>query len=129
MDADAELDAPVLGHARVPLDEAVLDLDRAADRVDHAAEFDDRTVAGALDDAAMMSGYGRVDEIAAQTSQTRERTILVGAGEPAITDDIRHQNCRELPGFAHSAPLPQSNYTPLTPRSENWREGSRGNYQ
>ena len=35
-------------------------------RVDHAAELDDRAVAGALDDAAAMGGDGRVDQIAAQ---------------------------------------------------------------
>ena len=65
MDADAELNPPLLRHARVALDEAVLHFDGAAHRVDHAAEFDDRTVAGALDDAAVMGGDGRIDQIAA----------------------------------------------------------------
>ena len=50
MNADAELDAPILRHAGVALDQAVLDLDRAADGVDHAAELDDAAVAGAFDE-------------------------------------------------------------------------------
>ncbi len=42
---------PAFGrHAGVALDEASLHLDRAAHRVDHAAELDDRAVPGALDD-------------------------------------------------------------------------------
>ena len=41
MDADAKLDAPVRRHAGVALDQAVLDFDRAAHRVDDAAELDD----------------------------------------------------------------------------------------
>ena len=54
MDADAELDALLGRQAGVALDHAALHLDRAAHRVDDAAELDDRAVAGALDDAAMM---------------------------------------------------------------------------
>ena len=42
MNADPELDAALRRQAGVALDEAVLDLDRAAHRVDHAAEFDER---------------------------------------------------------------------------------------
>jgi hypothetical protein len=46
--ADPEDDAAVRGHAGVTLDYGVLHLDRAAHGVDDAAEFDDRSVAGAL---------------------------------------------------------------------------------
>jgi len=82
-------------------------LDAAADSVDHAAELDDRAVAGALDDAAAMGGDRRVDEVAAEPSQTRERTILVGAGESAISDDVRNQDCGELTDFAQSRLCPR----------------------
>jgi hypothetical protein len=51
----------------------------AADRVDDAPEFDDRAVARALDDAAVMGGDRRIDEIAAHAPETRERPILVGS--------------------------------------------------
>ena len=75
---------PVLPHAGVAFDEAALHLDRAAYRVDDAAELDDRAVAGALADAAMMGGDGRINEIAAQAPQTRKRPFFVGAGKPAV---------------------------------------------
>ena len=45
---------------------AVLHFDRAAHRVDHAAELDEAAVAGALDDAPVMRGDGGIDQIAAQ---------------------------------------------------------------
>ena len=54
MDADAELDAALGRQAGVALDQAVLHFDRAAHRVDHAAELDEAAVAGSLDDAPMM---------------------------------------------------------------------------
>ena len=63
-------------------------------------------VAGALDDAPVMHGDGRVDQVAAQRPEPRQRAILVRAGEPAVTDDIRDQDRRDLPGLAHSEPPP-----------------------
>ena len=82
---------------------AVLHLDRAAHRVDDAAELDDAAVAGALDDAAVMRGDGRVDQVAAERPKPRKRAVLVRAGEPAVADDIGDQDRRELSGLAHSA--------------------------
>ena len=104
MNADPELDAALGRHARVALDQAVLHLDRAAHRVDDAAELDEDAVAGALDDAAVMGGDGGIDQIAAQPPQPRERAILVRSREPAVADNIRDQDRREFPGFAHGAP-------------------------
>ena len=52
----------------------------------------------------MMRGDGGVGEVAAETPKTRERAILVGAGQPAVSDDIRYQDRRELSGPAHCAP-------------------------
>ena len=65
MNADAKHDAAVLGHAGVALDHGVLNFDRAAHRVDDAAELDDRAVAGALDDTSVMHGDRGIDRIAA----------------------------------------------------------------
>ena len=81
MNADPEDDAAVLGHAGVALDHGVLNFDGAAHGVDHAAEFDDRAVAGALNDAPMMDRDRRVDQIAAQRPQPREDAVFVGSGE------------------------------------------------
>jgi hypothetical protein len=61
MNADAKFDPPFRRHPGVALDEAVLHFDGAARRVNRTAEFDDRAVASALDDAAMMGGDSRVD--------------------------------------------------------------------
>ena len=82
---------------------AGLHFDRAAHGVDDAAKLDDPTVAGALDDAAVIHGDGRIDQIAAERPKARQRPVLVRAGEPAIADDIRDQDRRELPGLAHGA--------------------------
>ena len=104
MNADAELDAALGRQAGVALDEAVLHLDRAAHSVDHAAELDENAVAGALDDAPVMSGDGRVDQIAAQPAEARQGAVLVRAGEPAVADHVGDQDRRDLPGFGHGAP-------------------------
>ena len=104
MNADAELDAALGRHAGVALDHAGLHLDGAPHGVDHAAELDDVAVAGALDDAPVMSGDGRVDEIAAEAPQARQCAILVRAGEPAVADNVGDQDRRELARFAHGAP-------------------------
>ncbi len=101
MDADAELDAALGRQPGVALDHAVLNFDRAAHSVDHAVELDQRAVAGALDDAAMMNGDRRVDQVAAQRPQPRERALLVRAREPAVADNVGGQDRRKLPGFAH----------------------------
>ena len=81
VDADPELDAAVLRQAGVALDHAVLDLDRAANSVHDAAEFDDRSVARALDDTTVMYGNCGIDQIATQGSQPRENSVLVGPGK------------------------------------------------
>ena len=103
MNADAKLDAPFRRHAGVALDHAVLHFDRAAHGVDHAAELDDRPIAGALDDTAMMGGDSGVEEIAAEPPQADKSSILVGPSEPGISDDVRHQDRRELSRLAHCA--------------------------
>jgi len=74
--------------------------------VDHAAELDENSVAGALDDTPVMSGDGGIDQIAAQPPEARQGTIFGGAGEPAIADDVGDQNRRNLAGFAHSSGSP-----------------------
>ena len=73
MDADAELDPPLRRQTGIALDHAVLHFDRAAHRVDYAAELDEAAVAGAFDDAAVMRSDGGIDQIAAQHPQPRQR--------------------------------------------------------
>jgi hypothetical protein len=103
VNADSEDDAPVLRHARVALDHRILHLDRAANRVNDAAELDDAPIARALHDPAVMNGDGWVDQIAAQRAKSRQDAILVRTREPAVANNIGSQDCGEFPGFDHSA--------------------------
>jgi len=66
VDADAKLDALVGRDLGVALDHRPLDFNGAVHCVDDAAELDDAAVACSLDNAAMMHGYGRIDQVAAQ---------------------------------------------------------------
>ena len=101
MNADPELDAALGRQAGVALHEPVLQLDRAAYCVDHAAKFDDEAVAGALDHTSAMDGDRRLDQVAPQRAQTRQDPILVGARQPRVADDIRHENRRQLARLSH----------------------------
>ena len=65
MNADAKLDALFRGKARVALDHPALHFDRAAHRVNNAAEFDDRAIARALDDTPPVHRDDRIDQVAA----------------------------------------------------------------
>jgi hypothetical protein len=104
MNADPELDAVLGRQARIALDHAVLHFDRATHGVDHAAKFDEAAVPGSLHNAAVMEGDGRIDQVAAERPEPRQNAILVRSREPAIADNIRNQNRRNLPGLAHGAP-------------------------
>ena len=91
MNPNAEFDSSVLGHAGVALQRPFLDLDRTPHRVDRTTELDDRAVAGALTTAPVMGGDGWIDEISCGALSGAQGPILVGTGEPAITNDIRNQ--------------------------------------
>ena len=101
MDADAELDAAIFRHSGAAFGHAGLHLDRATHGVDHAAKFDEEPIAGALDDAPAMGRYCWIDEIAAQPPEPRQRALLVGAGEPAVADDVGDQDRSNFPDFGH----------------------------
>ena len=103
MDADPEFDAAVLRHAGIALDHAVLHLDGAADGVHHTAELDQSPIARALDDAAVVHGDGRIDEVAAQGPQPCQGAIFVRTGEPAVADHVSGQDRSQLPVLAHRA--------------------------
>jgi hypothetical protein len=59
-----------------------LDFDGAAHRIYGAAELDNRAVAGALDERAVVGGDGGVDQVASERPKARERSVLVGPDEP-----------------------------------------------
>jgi hypothetical protein len=91
---DPKFDPSILSHARIALDQAALDLDRATNRIDDAPELDNAPVTGALDDAAVVGRDGGVDQIAPEAPEPRERAILVHAGESAVANNVGNQNCR-----------------------------------
>ena len=96
MGADAQLDPPLRRDARIALDNSGLDFDCATRLIDHAAKFGDESVAGALDDPAVVSGHRRLDQIAEERAQPRERALLVHAREPAVANDIGEQDRRDF---------------------------------
>jgi hypothetical protein len=50
-----------------------------------------------------MHGDGRVDQVAAKPSQSREGSVLVGSCQPRIANDVGDQGRRQLPGLTHRA--------------------------
>ena len=47
----------------------------------------------------MMGGDGGVDEVTAEAPKARKGPVLVGAGEPAVADDVGDQNSPRVSGF------------------------------
>jgi len=80
--------------AGIALRHSVLHLDCAAYRVHNTAEVDENAVAGALYDAAVMGRDRRIDQIAPQRPEPRQRPLLVGAGHARVARDIRRQDRR-----------------------------------
>ena len=101
VNADPEDDAAVLGHAGIALDHGVLNFDREAHVVDALRNSTIAPSPVRLTTRPFMHGDGRVDEVAAQRAQSRERAILVRAGEPGKADDVGSKDRREFTGFGH----------------------------
>src|SRR5208337_1471144 len=99
--ADPEFNTAILGDACVALDHRVLHFDGAAHRIDYTSKFDQRPIAGALEDTSIMHGDCRIDEIASQGPQPRQCAILVRSCEPTETDHVGGENRRELPFLRH----------------------------
>jgi hypothetical protein len=103
MDAHAELNPPVLRHARISVDQAVLHFDGAPHRIDYAPELDDGAVPGALNNAPVMHGDVWVDQIAAKSSKPCEDAIFVRAREPRVAYNVGDQDRGQFPRLAHGA--------------------------
>jgi hypothetical protein len=88
IDADAKLDPPCRRDVRVATCHAALNFRGAHHRVDDAAELDQHTVAGGLDDAAMILRDSWIDELKPMGLEPRERSPLVDLHEPTIADHI-----------------------------------------
>src|SRR5215471_13892601 len=64
-------------------------------RSSSAREFDQDSVAGRLDDASLVLGDLRVDQIAAQRPEACQSAGLVSFHQTAVSGDIGRQNGRE----------------------------------
>ena len=76
MNADAELDLALWRQAGVAFDQAVLHFDRAANGIDHAAEFDQTAIASPLNNSAVMRGYGGIDQVPSQRPASARPCVL-----------------------------------------------------
>ncbi len=108
IDPNAEVDAGLgglraIGHRALPPD-------CAAHRVDDARELDEEPVAGRLDDAPVMLGDPRVDQLGPQRLEPHQRPFLVRPHQPRIARHIRGEDRGELAlGRCcrdHGVPLP-----------------------
>ena len=73
----------------------------AAQRVDDAGELDQEAVAGGLDDAALVLGDLRIEELAAQLLEAFERALLVCPHQPRIPRHIGGEDRGETTGRGH----------------------------
>ena len=78
IDANAELDTAVRRQRGVTFGQSHLNFGRASERVDNADKLAEQSVAGALDDAAVVKGDLRIDQFGAERLEPAERTFLVG---------------------------------------------------
>jgi hypothetical protein len=95
VDADPELDTPVLAHLGIALGHPTLDLDGTAQSVHHARELHEHAVSRRLDDPAPVLGDLGVYERSAVGLELRQRPFLVSAHEAAVPSDIGRQDRRK----------------------------------
>jgi hypothetical protein len=106
IDADAQFDAVGRRDAAVALGHRLLHRDRAAHRIDDAGELDQQAVAGGLDDAALVLGDLRIEELAAQRLEAFKRAFLVQPHQPRIARDISGEDRGETAGRGHPSGNP-----------------------
>src|SRR6516162_8468433 len=104
MNPDPEFDPALQWPACVALDHAVLHVDCTADGIDDAAKLHKDAVAGTLHDATVVQCDGGLDQVAPQRPQPRKCLIFVRTGEPAVTDYVGGQDCRDFSALRHGAP-------------------------
>ena len=101
IDADAHFDAAVPRDTRVPLGHRLLHFDGATHRIDDAGKFHQQPIAGGLDDAAMVFGDLRIDELTAQRFEAFERALLVRPHQPRIPRHVGGKDRGEAAGGGH----------------------------
>jgi hypothetical protein len=95
-DADPDLDALFFGHGGIALGETALQRHRAFDRIDHRAKLGEHAVAHDLEDAPVMAGDLRLEQLLTPGLQPLMRACLVAVHERRVADDIGGENGSEL---------------------------------
>ncbi|MFP6744623.1 MAG: hypothetical protein VCB77_05475 [Alphaproteobacteria bacterium] len=95
MDADAQGDALIRLDRVIGFGDGALRLDGTFDRIDRAGELDQGTIAHELDDAAAMSGDGRVQDVGAERLEARQSPGFVGPHEPRTANHVGAQYRRQ----------------------------------
>jgi hypothetical protein len=88
-------DTPVRLHFSVALGHATLNVDGAADCVDHADELHQHSIARRFDDSAAMFGDLGVDELLAVRLELAQCAFLIDAHQPAVAGNIASENRRQ----------------------------------
>src|SRR5215469_15529507 len=83
---------PILGQVGVRSLHAVLQLDRAGDRVYGAGELDQHPVAHHLDDTRMIFDDERLEDFLASLRERSQRAGLVELHQSAVADDVRDKD-------------------------------------
>ena len=104
VDSNANIDALILRLAGVSLRHSSLDIDRALNRVDDAAELGQKAIAHELEDAAAMLRYRRFNEFIAVSLDPLKGFRFVLLHQAAVADDVSGENGGEL-AFHERAPL------------------------
>ena len=92
MYADAKHDPALRRQTLVALNHAVLHFNGAAHRIHRAPKLHNGSVAGALDDAAVVHRNYGINQIAAKSPKPRQSAFFVRAREPAVTDHVRDED-------------------------------------
>src|SRR5262249_15935070 len=88
IDPDTDIDATILLDRGVALGHAALQCNRAFDRIDHAAELSQKTIAHELEYAAVVVDDFRFEEVLSVGPERLERSGLVLLHQAAVADHI-----------------------------------------
>ncbi len=97
VDAGPKLKPPLFGHLGVVPSYALLHLDGALHRFDYAWKLDQDSVAGGLDDVAVMLPDFRIQDLAPERFEAPKRAFLIGTHKPAVADNIDGEDRCKLP--------------------------------
>jgi hypothetical protein len=110
VNSDADFDALVGRDIGITLCHSSLHIHRAAGSINDTAKLDQYSVAGTLDDPAVVLGDRRLQELPPVSVEPGEGPLLVGTHEPAIASHIGCQNGGKPPLhtlFGHAERLAQ----------------------